>query len=202
MKLITTIFLLVFVPYLVRFDFSQNAGPKDDKNNRFQKIADSVAWKWSECKTNPFKFVQQGERAYELVIHIPPDTDESTEKMTLEVRKKGQSLLTLPIHESTVIGLAGNHLCYVAFAPSGRGGEVVQIDLTNGKELWRSSLRALPPRTSFSYVTRFNLELPNTEHIYIWGKESAGRYLEIKDADTGETVGYKLFPKDDPVENK
>ena len=68
------------------------------------------------------------------------------------------------------------------------------MDLKTGKELWTSPLKALGPIEHSAYKNLMTLDA-NHDVVSLYGNESMGRYLEIKDAGTGETVGHKLFPE-------
>ena len=44
----------------------------------------------------------------------------------------------------------------------------------------------------FAYRNRVDIAA-NDDVVQVFGNESAGRYYELKDAKTGETVGHKIF---------
>ena len=98
-------------------------------------------------------------------------------------------------HHYSVFRIVKNRLFYADFDYHSSGGKIVAVDLTTGKELWRSPLEALGPVQHMAYASFLNLDA-NENAVTVFGWEGAGKYVEIKDAATGRTVGHKIFPKD------
>lgn len=168
-----------------------------DNGINYKKMAAAAEWKWSEQATNPFYCSLGKHGEFSIVIAVPPDRGLTDPGLSIDIRKEEKSVFKFLANPKTVFSLNIDRLTYVAFSPFVPGGEVVHVDLTSGKELWRSPLAGLAPGGAFfNYVTRFNLEQVNPDVVLIWGKESAGRYLEVKSLRTGETIGHKVFPKD------
>jgi outer membrane protein assembly factor BamB len=100
------------------------------------------------------------------------------------------------VFEFTLLWIVGNVLYYPQFHPSSNGAALVAVDLTTGKELWKTQLQGIGPVRHFAYRNLINMEI-SKETVMIFGNESFGRYVEIVQLSTGKTVGHKEFPKDD-----
>ena len=97
-------------------------------------------------------------------------------------------------HYRSVFKIVGDRLYYAKYSAVGSGGEIVAVDLVEGKELWQKKLKALGPISHLGYANTIRLE-GGHRAIWIWGKESLGRYVEVKNPESGETIAHKIFPK-------
>ena len=68
------------------------------------------------------------------------------------------------------------------------------VDLSTGKELWDSRLQGIGLVEHSAYLNLMNLDA-NFEVVEVWGNETMGRYLEIKDVTMGKTIGHRIFPR-------
>jgi hypothetical protein len=169
----------------------------------YQKTADGAEWKWSDKATDPFYCSLRQSSAYAVAVIVPASQDVSRLGLFIEIRKDDKPVFKFPANANTVFAIKADRLTYVDFSPHNSGGKVVQVDLTSGKERWQSPMSGVAAGGAFfNYVTRFNLELPNDDVLFLWGNESAGRYFEIKSMETGQTVGHKVFPGDANEEKK
>jgi hypothetical protein len=95
----------------------------------------------------------------------------------------------------SVFQIVDDRLYYADFTLGDQAG-IVAIDLTTGKELWRSKLIGLSTQPALMEhspaVLMMNLSV-NVDVVTICGREM-GRYIEFKDIKTGKTVGHKIFP--------
>lgn len=112
--------------------------------------------------------------------------------LTFKIARAGKEVYEWKGHDHTVFRIQQDRFYYALFEPSASGGEIVAVDLSSGKDLWKSSLTALGPIDHFAYRNLKTLDA-NSEVVTIYGNESMGRYFEIKDAKTGATLGHKRF---------
>jgi hypothetical protein len=97
----------------------------------------------------------------------------------------------------------GDRLFYAEFNPNREGGTIIAVDLTRGKPIWTSRLIALSsgdPIEHSVYVNMMNLNA-TPEAVTVFGQESGGRYIEIKSAATGMTLGHKIFKETEKRES-
>jgi hypothetical protein len=155
----------------------------------YQKVADSTQWSWSEDESSPLYSAAAAQSPYSIeLISMPAQRDALVLKCIDGVREKYR----WNGHRYSVFQLTGERLCYVEYSMATPGGTVVMVDLASAKELWRSPLRARGRPLHSMYRNRICMSA-NAEVVSVYGNETAGRYFEIKDAKTGETVGHKEF---------
>lgn len=157
----------------------------------YQKEADGAGWGWDEYQASPFYGISQAGSTYDIVMandHL------ERSRLTFKILRDGKEVYTWRGHVHTVFRIQEDRLYYALFETSTSGGEIVAVDLLSGKELWKSPLVALGTIEHFAYSNLMRMDA-NLEIISVFGNESMGRYFEIKDANTGKTVGHKIFPK-------
>ena len=72
---------------------------------------------------------------------------------------------------------------------------VVAYDLKKQKQVWKTPLKGLGLIDHFGYSNALNLEVVNNVAVRVFGKESAGQYLEFVDLKTSKTVGQRVYGK-------
>ena len=113
--------------------------------------------------------------------------------VTIRVVDNGKPILAWSGHLGTVFLERDGVLYYADFCPGAPGCAVVGFDLKVRKRLWRSNLKAMDVKINSKYWNDVRLEPVNDEVLAVYGKETAGRYVEIVDRKTGKTVGHKIF---------
>jgi hypothetical protein len=98
-------------------------------------------------------------------------------------------------HRGTAFLIRGNVLYYADFGSHSSGCSVVAFDLKARKRLWRSELKGLGPIDHSKYFNAVRMEPVDAQVLAVYGKESAGRYVEFVALKTGKTVGHKKFPE-------
>jgi len=157
----------------------------------YQKAVDSALWDWKDEKASPFEGIRLAGAKYSIVMVSEPSDRDS---LTFKIFHGDKEVYTWGGHVSTVFRIQEDRLYYARFHPSGSGGSVVAVDLNTGKELWDSRLQGIGPVEHSAYVNLMNLDA-NFKVVTVWGNETMGRYLEIKDVTTGKTVGHRIFPR-------
>jgi hypothetical protein len=79
------------------------------------------------------------------------------------------------------------------YDPISSGCTLACVDLATGRERWRTGLEALGPVEHSEYENAVAMYLLDPGRVIIYGREAAGRYVEIVDVKTGRTVGHKRF---------
>jgi hypothetical protein len=155
----------------------------------YQGTADGARWGWSAEMASPFYCTSQAGDTYD--VHLLNDHGKRHEWL-IRIIRDGKRVYEWTGHEHSVFRILDDRLYYARFHPSGSGGTIVAVDLESGKTLWESRLRALGPIRHSAYLNTMSLDA-NRDIVSVYGNESMGRYFEIKDAKTGETVGHRLF---------
>jgi hypothetical protein len=158
--------------------------------------AGATGWRWSDIEATPLGCNAGNPSGnYDLQFIRYAKTPA---QLTIKITSGDKEIYTWIGHANTVFAIRGDLLFYANFSPISSGGEIVSVDLTSGKERWRSPLKAMGPIQHSAYQNRINLDASTANPkgggtLNIWGNESMGKYLEIKDADTGNTVGHRKF---------
>ncbi len=85
-----------------------------------------------------------------------------------------------------------NTLYFAHFSPDDFGCTVTAHDLSTGKLLWKTPLKALGPIEHSIYDNLINMQVYG-DVLWIKGRESAGNYVEIVDRKTGRTIAHRKF---------
>jgi outer membrane protein assembly factor BamB len=159
----------------------------------YQKVADKTEWRWKDDEATPGHSFGKIPIEYDLRLER---TSKKLFQVTITFGKDGKTLYTLEGHSNSVFRVVGKVLYYPQFHPSANGAALVAVDLTTGKELWKTNLKGIGSVDHFKYSNLINMEV-SKDTVTVFGKESFGRYVEIVQLSTGKTVGHKIFPKDD-----
>ena len=156
----------------------------------YQQAADASEWHWVPEDAGPLYCLFQAGDKYEVEM-ASGHADRFT--IVFRVLRGGKLCYQWDGHLRTVFRIVDDRLYYPRFSPGSEGGTMVAVDLSTGKELWASPLQAVPvPFAHSKYRNLMNLSFGG-EAVTVYGCESAGRYVEIKDVRTGKTLGHKVF---------
>lgn len=190
--LVMTIALLI-INFVHPISFAQVDEEMDDPPNDYQWLADGTKWKWDEDQ----KFLPFGR--IETVENVPGE-------LIFTVSKDGCDVFSFKGHRFTVgkVRTDGdmpiNRLYFADYSMSKPGGQMVAVNLVTGKEIWRTDLEALGESKNVQgyqrYQNRLNLDV-GPDCIIIRGKESSGRYIEVKNIKTGDTIGHRIYDEDE-----
>jgi outer membrane protein assembly factor BamB len=159
----------------------------------YQKVADKTEWRWKDDEATPWHSFGKAPIEYDLRLE---QTSKKLYTVTITFGKDGKTLYSVEGHRNSVFRVLGNVLYYPQFHPSASGATLVAVDLTTGKEIWKTHLEGIGAVRHFKYSNLINMEISN-ETVTVFGNESFGRYVEIVQLSTGKTVGHKVFPKED-----
>jgi hypothetical protein len=174
---------LAAVAVLVTFE----SGPARGENS----LRDNQQWDWSPSHANPLHcLLQQAGDKYEVALARDP---REPGVVTIAIRRDGKPVCGWAGHAYSVFQIVGDRLYYADYTQDGTGGAIVAVDLATGKRLWRESLTALGPIEHSKYFNRMNLAADDSS-VRITGNESAGQYIEVKDAATGRTIANRQLP--------
>jgi WD40 repeat protein len=123
-------------------------------------------------------------------------------RLTFKFVRDGKEVLSLVGHEHSVFRESGNTLYFARFPTGAHGCKVTAHDLTNGKQLWETRLRAIDVRSHSAYSNRVALALDGVgdlkngpDVVVVTGRESFGDYMEVLDCKTGTALAHKIYRK-------
>jgi hypothetical protein len=158
----------------------------------YQKTADRLGWQFKPERFGPFQSTSQGTDGYIVRFEIDPDKG----GLGISVCNGEKLVYDWRGNFASSFSISAGKLYYADYSAQATGGEVVAVDLKSRKQLWRTPLQGLGGEGHFNYANQIGIENA-VDSIVIWGNESKGRYLEIKRASDGVTVGHHIFPFDE-----
>jgi hypothetical protein len=158
----------------------------------YAKKAAEAAWEWSDARATAADSARRCKGAYRAEVVRSKDRPWSA---TVRVTRDGKQVFAVEGHAGTVFAVRDSVLYYADFSAARSGCAVVAHDLKRGKQLWKVALKGLGPISHFRYHNAINLDVDQGA-VRVYGKESAGRYVEFVDLKTGKTVGHKVFPRE------
>lgn len=159
----------------------------------YQKLADETEWKFAERKaitdqlTDEFKGFRAELLAFEaggigMIVRI--------------ANAKKEELLKWETHVEVSFAQRDGVLYYTDFSPYSSGCAVVAFDLNAKKQLWKADLKGLGGIDHSKYRNEVRMEVLDGDTLRVFGKESAGKYVEFVDRGSGKTVGHKVFKEE------
>jgi hypothetical protein len=157
----------------------------------WKKCVDGMQWEWHTDMSNPLGCITQCGSKYDIRLLSKANDRES---LTIAILLSDKVVYSWRGHSHSVFQIIDDKLYYVQFHTSGSGGSIIAIDLKTGNTLWTSRLKAIGPIEHSAYHNLMNLTA-NNDIVCIYGNESMGRYIEIKNTNTGDTIGHKIISK-------
>jgi hypothetical protein len=161
----------------------------------WQSWVEAEAWRFEDLETQPFfcalkRNGQFGE--YEIRMRVL----KGGSNVAIEVVEEGAVRHTWTGHRNSVFVIRDHRLYYVDFRYNLTGASLVAVDLGAGRVLWRERCRGIGLVGHSGYRNLVNLAVMG-EVAVVRGKESLGRYVEVKSLVDGHTVGHRRFDKEE-----
>lgn len=156
----------------------------------YQKLADETEWTFSERNaiTDQLNEEFKGYRT-----ELLPLAGNGLEMTVLVSNSKKELLLKWETRVTVSFAQRDGVLYYADFHPIASRCAVVAIDLKAKKQLWKSDLKGLGPISHSKYRNDVRLEVLDDDTLRVFGKESAGKYVEVVHRGNGKTLGHKVF---------
>ena len=156
--------------------------------------AKDVPWEWDEHAASPFGSMDHINPKYDIRLLLKKEED--GQHLHISVLEGEREVFTFKGHRRTVYYIWDDRLYYALFSPWSNGATIIAVDLTTGKEAWRSEVLGIGAQAHSSYSNALNLQA-DPFSVKIYGNEAHGQYYEVKRADTGVTTAHKIFPHDE-----
>jgi hypothetical protein len=163
-----------------------------------------MSWKFDPAHSSLLEQAMGDNEQYTVRIDLPTKTWPAPDPTDVAVLLNGNAihswndLIAFKIHHDVLFGAVQGRRPNRGWI----GATIFAYDLKAGRELWRSALRDCAPVDydpnrpggfdPYIYSETIGLDVDG-ENLLIWGQESTGRYVELKNISTGETVGHRYF---------
>ena len=151
--------------------------------------AKETLWTWPHQEPSLFQSTMRVSGPYKIILE-----HEKNEQFIVKVMRDERLLLRLKAHSASVFEICGSKLVYAEFTPSVTGCTVIAFDLEKQKQLWAVDLEGIGPISHSAYHNRVFLGIVYRV-VNVYGWESAGKYLEYLDLESGKVLGHRLFEK-------
>lgn len=148
----------------------------------------AIPWQWDRA---PDLFPRIGITAGKHVLAV--------EKKKLVLRGPSWSVAVAEGNELSGAVLAddGGRVFVASYRRISSGCALAGFDGGSGKLLWSVPLKGIGPIGHSEYSNRVQLRIIGGQPT-VFGRESAGRYIEERDAATGALVSHQLLPAEQP----
>jgi outer membrane protein assembly factor BamB len=154
---------------------------------------EKLKWRWAKEKASLAYSIKQHLQDYD--VELVKDKEYLT---PINIRsKKSRRIVYLfkDGHDNTVFTRLHDTLFVAEYCAIASGCEVVSVDLKTGKQLWKSRLQGIGPTRHSKYRNLVNIETDG-KYIIVNGNEAHGRYVELLDIKTGQTLANKKLKAD------
>jgi hypothetical protein len=156
----------------------------------YQKIAEATPWSWSAERASVADSFLRFSKDYQVELIRPKD---KAGVVIVRLADDKKELYSWVGHYGSVFALSGDVLVYADFGQGRNGCSLIAFDLNQKKQLWKTELKGIGPIPHSRYANAVTLEFIDGATVRVFGNESAGKYLEFVDINTGKTVGHRVY---------
>ena len=150
-----------------------------------------VAWQFFVDRASILHYLQNKPKGFEVQISRPEEWELGNSSIRVRILKEGKAIHKWDSHTGEAFVFGGSTVVYSDHHPNGPGCRLIAWDLKESKQLWATSLKALPPRPTSQYVNQINMTIEEGQ-ITVFGNESYGQYIETVDLKSGKTTSHLL----------
>ncbi len=150
-------------------------------------------WRWSDLKHRWQHQSRVGTRDGVVTLGVRQHLNNAV----LELKKPGskgwRTILRAPIADAGAITSVPGIVFAVHYSARTTGGAAYAFETKTGRMLWRRQLKALGPQNHSQYANDIRVAAHNG-HLAVFGQESNGRYVELRDARSGRLLRHTRVP--------
>jgi hypothetical protein len=109
----------------------------------------------------------------------------------LQIFDGDEEVFTFKGYRSTVFTRLESVIFVADYHPLSSGCSIVAFDLATRKEVWKAELRGIGPIAHSKYSNHVAISA-DRDAVLVKGDEAGGRYFELLDAKTGETIAHRI----------
>ena len=150
-------------------------------------------WKWSDDKASILQPLLTGSRLYDVSVTNPKS--ERRNMLNVKISSGGETLCQWESHGegAFVFAKSDSMVVYSQYSPIASGCRLVAFSLSDKKQMWQTDLKGIGPVEHSKYRNRINLILKD-DRLIVYGNESSGKYIEVVDLNSGETISNRQVP--------
>lgn len=150
-------------------------------------------WMWFPERASIAYSLLNKPAGYGVQLARPAEWAANGNRVQVKIVKAEKTIHQWDTHFGGAFVFSGSTLVYSNHLEAAPGCELIAWDLESGKQLWATSLKAVPAGPTSRYRNQINLKIQDDE-IIVYGDESRGQYIEKVDLETGKTIYHSLGP--------
>lgn len=154
----------------------------------YQKLADEAEWQFAERQPIGEQLTAEL-KGYE----VRAEGASGEETFTVRIMQDGKERAKIVTHLQATLRQRDGVVYHTDFSPWSSGCSLVAFDVKTNTTLWKCDLKGLGGIDHSKYRNEVRLEVLDDDTLRVFGKESAGRYMEIISRADGKTVGHRVF---------
>lgn len=147
-------------------------------------------WRWSDDRAGIASYLLHNSQIYDVSLTrraAGPDPW----RIEVTITRYGKQAFQFACQIHGAFAISSHTLVFAEFHPMTTGCRLHSVNLQTGKTNWATYLQAVGPVAHSIYINRINLYLSDNS-IVIYGNESAGKYIESIDLNSGQKISHKL----------
>jgi len=150
------------------------------------------AWRFKAKETRLAWYRARVKAPFYVVTRAP---SRSASFAWISLRRPGKPLRRWKGHlESALLVLDKRWLVYSLHSPIASGCTLVVYDLKRRRLRWKAILKGIGPVIHSKYRNRINLRAGPGNRVTVFGWESSGKYIEVRDLKTGKLFAHRKVP--------
>ena len=150
-----------------------------------------VTWRFFPDYASILYYLENKPKGFEVQILRPAEWDRGGRKMQVKILKEGKAIHKWDSHTEGAFVFVGSTVVYSDHHPNAPGCRLIAWDLKESKQLWATSLKAVPALDTSQYQNQINMTIEEGQ-ITVFGNESYGQYIETVDLKSGKTTSHLL----------
>ena len=132
-----------------------------------------VAWQFFVDRASILHYLQNKPKGFEVQIFRPEEWEPGS-SIRVRILKEGKAIHKWDSHTEGAFVFVGSTVVYSDHHPIAPGCRLIAWDLKESKQLWATSLKAVPALDTSQYQNQINMTIEEGQ-ITVFGNESYGQ---------------------------